>query len=870
MAINSSLTVSGITPDLSILGAYQEFIYNQHSSAFRLHNTFVPTSEIPSETNFEFRNSALSGFRWIHSTLDTDTIGELKLQSFINASPTGIDILSFNNDGSVTFLAPVIFPNAVNVFGGATQYFVYNSATAQFILKNDATSSNVRYVLESDSIVRGTFGYLNSTNETSINTPTSFAIYTNSVTPQFHIDSATGNIQITSGFIASVNQSNYAFTLNNTYANGFTRYVIEQNGVAKLELGYEDDINISIIESPYPFHIVINGSFSYVFNEANFDLGSRPIINASWGGDTIGVSKGGTGQTTLTSNALLTGNGTSAISQITPGDTGTVLIGNTGSAPSFSSTPTVSSITISNDPVNSTDGVNKAYVDAISAGLEFKQACYGASTANLSATYVNGTNGVGATLTSTSPGQFTIDGLFPPFNARILVKNQSLQYQNGVYTVFNVGSVTNWVLKRATDFDQPSEINGGVLVPVEYGTVNALSSWIETATVDIIGSTGPNNNIVFSAFTNSPTSYLQVANNLSDVSNTTTARSNLGLTNVAIATPTQNAVQVGGATNTLSSIALTNGQILIGSTGSTPVAALPTNGTNISWSTGAGSLMANLTGQVAVTNGGTGLSSTTANQLLYSSSNNIIAGLATANNGVLITSGVGVPSISSTLPLVVQENITSLSTVTTGRWEATSVNVSYGGTGLSTTTAYGVICGGTTSTGNLQNAGAGTSGQVLTSNGASALPSWQAVSNPTKSYGSYYMQNNATTGNSTSFIKVTGTTTAGTYLSNFTHTNGRLTYNGSSTISVLGNCSVYSLNSGTSSDVHTYVFAKNGTTITESIMSGTDNGSSGNNVNVPLSVITQLSTNDYLEIYMKNSATRNMTPVDLIVTVAQI
>lgn len=54
--------------------------------------------------------------------------------------------------------------------------------------------------------------------------------------------------------------------------------------------------------------------------------------------------------------------------------------------------------------------------------------------------------------------------------------------------------------------------------------------------------------------------------------------------------------------------------------------------------------------------------------------------------------------------------------------------VSKGGTGLTTaTTAYGVVCAGTTATGAFQVLNSlGTSGYVLTSNGASALPSWQA------------------------------------------------------------------------------------------------------------------------------------------------
>ena len=50
-----------------------------------------------------------------------------------------------------------------------------------------------------------------------------------------------------------------------------------------------------------------------------------------------------------------------------------------------------------------------------------------------------------------------------------------------------------------------------------------------------------------------------------------------------------------------------------------------------------------------------------------------------------------------------------------------------GGTGRATATAYAVICGGTTATGALQSiTSAGTTGQVLTSNGVGALPTMQA------------------------------------------------------------------------------------------------------------------------------------------------
>ena len=60
------------------------------------------------------------------------------------------------------------------------------------------------------------------------------------------------------------------------------------------------------------------------------------------------------------------------------------------------------------------------------------------------------------------------------------------------------------------------------------------------------------------------------------------------------------------------------------------------------------------------------------------------------------------------------------------------VTVPQGGTGLTTlTTAYGVVCAGTTANGSLQNAGAGTSGQYLKSNGASSLPSFASFKSPT-------------------------------------------------------------------------------------------------------------------------------------------
>ena len=66
--------------------------------------------------------------------------------------------------------------------------------------------------------------------------------------------------------------------------------------------------------------------------------------------------------------------------------------------------------------------------------------------------------------------------------------------------------------------------------------------------------------------------------------------------------------------------------------------------------------------------------------------------------------------------------------------------VPQGGTGVASVTAYAPICAGTTTTGAFQaaNTGQSTVGFVWTSNGASALPSFQAAGGSGISYGKAY------------------------------------------------------------------------------------------------------------------------------------
>jgi hypothetical protein len=177
------------------------------------------------------------------------------------------------------------------------------------------------------------------------------------------------------------------------------------------------------------------------------------------------------------------------------------------SNPVYSATPTVTSITISNAPVSGTDGANKTYVDSAITAVNPATSVVAASTTNLNSTYLNGVSGIGATLTNAgSLAAFTIDGQTPTIGQRVLIKNQTSTFQNGVYTVSTLGTgAIAWILTRALDYDQPSDINNTGVINVLNGTVNALTGWLLNSTVNTVG-TDP---ITYVQYSNAPISVTQ-------------------------------------------------------------------------------------------------------------------------------------------------------------------------------------------------------------------------------------------------------------------------------------------------------------------------------------------------------------------------
>ena len=126
---------------------------------------------------------------------------------------------------------------------------------------------------------------------------------------------------------------------------------------------------------------------------------------------------------------------------------------------------------------------NKEYVDQVAQGLDTKPSCKLATTANLTATYSNGTAGVGATLTASANGALVLDTQAGNVNDRILVKDQTTRTENGIYTVTATGDISNpFVLTRSTPEDQPAELSGGAFVFVEEGSLNANNGYTFTHT----------------------------------------------------------------------------------------------------------------------------------------------------------------------------------------------------------------------------------------------------------------------------------------------------------------------------------------------------------------------------------------------------
>jgi hypothetical protein len=100
------------------------------------------------------------------------------------------------------------------------------------------------------------------------------------------------------------------------------------------------------------------------------------------------------------------------------------------------------------------------------ASFDVKESCEVATIASITATYDNGSAGVGATLTGAG-ALGSIDGVSLSVGDRVLVRSQANAAENGIY---KLTAASPFVLTRAVDFDDSIKVNGGEFVFVKNGT----------------------------------------------------------------------------------------------------------------------------------------------------------------------------------------------------------------------------------------------------------------------------------------------------------------------------------------------------------------------------------------------------------------
>ncbi len=129
-------------------------------------------------------------------------------------------------------------------------------------------------------------------------------------------------------------------------------------------------------------------------------------------------------------------------------------------APSASVSLNSQTITNLSDPVNASDAATKSFVEATAQGLDVKDSCVAATTANI-------------TISTALNNGDTLDGVSLSTNDRVLVKNQSTASENGIYVVGSSPA-------RAADLAAGADA-AGFFTFVEQGTVNADNGFVCTS-----------------------------------------------------------------------------------------------------------------------------------------------------------------------------------------------------------------------------------------------------------------------------------------------------------------------------------------------------------------------------------------------------
>ena len=366
----------------------------------------------------------------------------------------------------------------------------------------------------------------------------------------------------------------------------------------------------------------------------------------------------------------------------------------------------LTSVAVTQDPVSNFQVATKQYVDGlVTQGISYHSPVYvevPSTTGNLNATYNNGTAGVGATLTNAgTQAAFTADGIAIPLNSRVLIYNQTNQFENGVYTLTTVGSgSTNWVLTRATDANtyglrDPNALGYNDAFFVTNGNTGAGETYVcTTSGVITFGTTA----ITFAQISSSQvysagTGLTLTGTQFSLTAPVVVANGGTGLTSF-----TAGDLPYYTSGTALSKLGIGSNTYVLTSNGSAP-----------GWTNPASVTVGNATAAVTATN----VTGGAAGSIVYQSGAATTTTLALGTTNYVLTAGASAPQYVAQSTL----SVGSATTATTATSATTATNLAGG---AASQIPYQTGSGATAFLAN------GTAGQVLRSAGSSA-PNWGGV-----------------------------------------------------------------------------------------------------------------------------------------------
>ncbi len=414
-------------------------------------------------------------------------------------------------------------------------------------------------------------------------------------------------------------------------------------------------------------------------------------------GGTLIVANGGSGAATFTNHGILLGQGASAFAVTAAMTDGQLLVGQTGADPLPK--------TMSGDATLAASGAltiaNSAVTLAKIANAAASSKLLGSGASGSGAAYVELTLGTnlsmsGTTLNATAGGSGTVTSI-------------TLTQPAAGLTITGSGVAI-------TSTGTPTFALANDLAAVEGLAANGLATRTATDTWTVRTLTGTANKIDVSngdGVSGNPTITMS-ATYVGQSSITTLGTIGTGTWQGAVIDSTYGGTGVNNGGRTLT-VSTSNGTISFTTAVTLTVAATASvSGTN--------------TGDQTSVTGNAGTATALATpRAIYGNNFDGTAALAQVIASTYGGTGNGFAKFSG--PATSEKTFTLPNASATILTDNAAVTVAQGGSGRASTTAYAVICGGTTSTAAEQSvSGLGSSGNVLTSNGAGALPTWQPAS----------------------------------------------------------------------------------------------------------------------------------------------